>query len=81
MSDKEKKANPELELMILDSLEVEVFKSIKQISTETGFEEEEIRIVLESMSKDLAIISRGSLFRWANDIDIFEDDFEDDHIK
>jgi len=69
---------PEFELLVLDSLNSETFKSAKQISAETGIAEETVRTVLESLLEDLAIINRGSLFRWVDDADTFEDDSDDD---
>ena len=78
MSD-ERPDNPEIELIILDALDPDVFKSLKQISFETGLEESLIKNTIHYLSGELAIVRKGSLYRWENDSDIAdEEDIGDD---
>ena len=69
----DKPVDSEFELVILDTLESDTFKSINQISKETGLDKELVQDILSYMSEDMSIIKKGSLYRWSNDSDEAED--------
>ena len=68
-----KQNDSELELMVLDTLEPDTFKSMIQISKETGLDKEIVADILKSLSEEMSIVCKGSLYRWSNDSDEIED--------